>query len=87
MIAHGVTYVGWMLEYEAIAPEGDKAEIWNEAVDRSQRTETRIMETTYRLLTVHPDGEKCPMCPGPLPETKLEKPAPVPEPDPTRGPA
>ncbi len=63
MIAHGVTFVGWMLEYESIAPPGDKTEIWNEAVDRSQQSETRVVETTYRLLRVHADDEPCPICP------------------------
>ncbi len=84
MIAHGATFVGWMLEYESIADPKKQVDIWNEAVDRSQQTETKVLETTYRLLSVHPDDarDKCPMCPkAHIPAQVREVPPPPPPPD------
>lgn len=76
MIAHGVTFVGWMLQWEPLAPADDQVGLWNEAVDRSQTAETKVVETTYRMLRVHPDDEVCPMCPVPKPQPEAELPVP-----------
>jgi pyruvate/2-oxoglutarate/acetoin dehydrogenase E1 component len=67
-VAHGVSMTGWMMTFES--EEVEPSVLWNEAVSKLDTdTQSRIVEQTNRMISVHPEAQRCGMCPIP-PEVK-----------------
>jgi hypothetical protein len=67
--------LAWMMEYDSDIPEGQPIDQWNDAMQRSNELDSKVLEQSNRITAVHPADQRCHFCP---PEIKPKKPK-VPE--------
>ncbi len=75
-IAHGMSMLAWMIEFDSDLDHAkDAVGVWNEAASASQeQTDSRVMEQSNRITTVHPEGVRCQLCPAKPPIQPEPKP-------------
>ncbi len=92
-VAHGMSMLHWMMEYESDvedptratgegrAPQ-DKLALWNDAMHKSNELDSKVLEQSNRITAVHDADAMCQFCP---PKIDPRKPEPKKVPAPATG--